>query len=339
MRKSAIWEQMEKTAAIVQDAFHDAGVDASIHIGESDNRPYLVFRLDGIGNTTYGYDRHPVFQLPPSCRTAEDVADEANKLRATYSPLRMKRIHPDSPPERFDAVAESLTRITDICFTAARTERLAHTADAIGTVFQKLDLEHDAEICVENGRYDEPNLTFRICNIRKDETCKLMSGYQTIAEVADAMRRKSLNYDVGKEKRYWTPREDGRTEEPEFTQEFEHIRKMYGRIADACDTALKVERKELDLEDACEARLALWDKQDKDEARCDSPDFLHPSGFPEEPADRLDVESMKDRMLAGLRETIKDLRDSGASDKEIDKALGKVRKELPKLTQEKPQGR
>ena len=339
MRKSAIWEQMEKTAAIVQDAFHDAGVDASIHIGESDNRPHLVFRLDGIGNTIYGYDRHPVFQLPPSCRTAEDVADEANKLRATYDPLRMKRIHPDSPPERFDAVAESLARITDACFTAARTERLTHTADAIGTVFQKLGLEHDAEICVENGRYDEPNLTFRICNIRKDETCELMPGYQTIAEVADAMRRKSLNYDVGEEKRYWTPGEDGAPEEPEFTQEFEHIRKMYGRIADACDTALKVERKELDLEDACEAQLALWDKQDKDEARRDSPDFLHPSGSPEETADRLDAESMKDRMLASLRETIKDLQYSGASDKEIDKALGKVRKELPKLTQEKPQGR
>lgn len=346
MRKSASREQMEKTAAIVQDAFHDAGVDASIHLGESSNRPHLVLMLDGIGNTIDGYppDRHPRFNLPPSCRTAEDVAGEVNELRATYDPLRMKRIHPDSPPERFDATVDALGRITNACFTAARMERLTHTADAIGTVFQKLGLEHDVELCVENKRYDAPNLTFRICNIRKDETCEVMPGYQTIEEVAGVMCARSSLYDIEEEKSHWTPGEDGAPEEPEFTQEFEHIRKMYGRIADACDTALRVERNELGLEDACEARLALWEKQEQDEARRDYPEPLNQTGSlhdlpPEEPDGRPDIESMKDRMLASLREVIDDLRASGVSGREIDKALGKVRKELPSLSQEKPQGR
>ena len=49
---------------------------------------------------------------------------------------------------------------------------------------------------------------------------------------------------------------------------------------------------------------------------------------------------MKEEMLVGLRKMVETYQEKyGVSDKEIDKALQKVRKELPDLAHEKPQGR
>lgn len=342
---------MEKTAAIVQEAFYDTRRKASIYVGEGE--PHLILRLDGIGDRT---DGHPTFHLPTSCRTVEDVGDESLNLA-----VQLKRIHQDVLPECFDAnaVGKRLGRIVDTCYTLARYERLEQTADAIGAVFRGLGLENDAEIWVGGEKYGESYLMTRICNIEKDETYELPTDCVTIAAVADEMRKMSLNYDIEEEKRYYTPGENGAPEEPEFTQEFKYIQKMYEYIADACATALQVEQKEFSLEDACKERMARWKEQEKKEARRNCSDFLYQMGqlhnlSPKETMhliqdvyaesfsphlDGLDAESMKERILVGVREVITDLQYSGASDKEIDKALGKARKELPSLASAKPTGR
>lgn len=351
MREPTAREQMGKTAATVQEAFHDTRRKASIYVGEGE--PHLVLRLDGIGDRT---DGHPTFHFPASCRTVEDVGDESLDLA-----VQLKRIQQDVLPECFDAnaVGKRLGRISDTCYALARYERLEETADAIGTVFRGLGLENDAEIWVEGEKYGESYLMTRICNIEKDETYELPVCCVGIAAVADEMRKMSLSYDTEEEKRYYTPGENGAPEEPEFTQEFKYIQKMYEHIADACATALQVEQKKFSLEDACKERLALWKKQEKEEARRDCRDFLYQMEelhdlspketmhfiqdvYAESFSPRLgglDAESMKERILAGVREVITDLQYSGASDKEIDKALGKARKELPSLTPAKPAGR
>lgn len=244
--------------------------------------------------------------------------------------------------------------------TREQNERLEHTADAIGAVFQKLGLENDAEIYVENDGHDDPYLAIQLCDIQKDETYELPTDCVTIADVTKEMQYTSRNYDIEEEKSYWTPGEKGAPEEPEFTQEFEYIQKTLVRIADACATALQIEQKEFDsIDDACRARLELWEKQEKDEARRELREFLQQIEFlhkfsPKETMhlirdvyaesfsphlDGLDAESMKERILVGVREVITDLQYSGASDKEIDKALGKACRELPSLTSAKPAGR
>ncbi|MGN8836495.1 hypothetical protein ACTNCI_05900 [Mitsuokella jalaludinii] len=325
--------QMEATQAAIRKAFRTLDLPADIRISREGEDSH--FEIDLYGGPTFDWNKRPISRkLPPDCLAVSDVANEMHDIVMVQANAEFRDLIPDYriphdlpvDPDLFAEnchyVADMYGRIETACLAAEKIEEGEREDEVYQACKDKWAKRNHDDAVTQCGEH-----------LQRMDRLYGQSLDEAMAILKDFADEKSRFPVPGRENqavivRYWGHIYDFTKEEfdrldtkKEFPRGFTSDRIDIDGKGIITSDGYRKDTVGKRFHDAYPLFRCEW-------SRC--PGSQTP----------LRADDMKDEMLVGLRKMVETYQKKyGVSDKEIDKALKKVRKELPDLAHEKPQGR
>lgn len=329
-------ERMEATQEAVRKAFKVLNLPADICIARDDGKTKPYFQIDSYKGSIW--DDSPIIsRLPVGCQSLEDVASETNRHFRDYNLGNAIR--------NFTPYVEEIARdpqhFAEDCLY--RHDLYCHIADACQAAERIQKGENPEEVYhayKEQWKEDARKAAQFDCGEHLQRMNRLYGqSYHATREVINSLSEEKERFPIpGQENKaffVWTPETE--TQESrcyEFTEPELDALDFDKEFPDGADIdAISIDANGIITSDDAvpdNAGMNFHDAYPMFHAK----DSRYPSRQAPPRA-----ETVKDTMLDELKKIAQRYQEAGVSEKDIEKALRSVRKEIPSLTQEKQASR
>ena len=321
-----------KTANAIQDALDALDVRVDIWIeGEDTREPYLAVSVDGV---------EAAYELSEDLVTLQDVSAEMQAIAKNYDPQDRSLLHDMEEPYSAE----------ELLYTKKVYDRIADASRAALEIQQGKEPEKVYLAYLERWNQEDRNACRKECEnfLRRMNTLYNRPYEETMDILKDSCRKLNQEKEQGRQETFPVPGKEnravtvwvedtgeGKPHWYDFT-EAEALRVDFDKAFPKgyVDYYIDIDKDGIIQSDTLSPNT-------KGTRFTESyPGFRCKDNLYKETGKAISIEGMKEEMLVGLRKMVETYQEKyGVSDKEIDKALKKVRKELPDLAHEKPQGR